>query len=287
MSKHGLEGSGVPAAKLTIAEVAGETGVAAATLRAWEERHGFPVPQRLRGGQRRYAPADVVRLRRVLAERAAGATLRAAITRALEHEAEATGSFFADLRWGTRQLDPQVVTKRTMIALSHAIEDECSARAERGLLVGAFQERRFYAPARRRWRDLQRGAQRALVFADFPEARLPAGAPAEVPIPRRDPLDREWALVYLAVRSSVLLLGRELPGQSREQDGDRRFELVWSADPSLVWDALETAVRLARRTALSAAFTLRSDLAQFPHPLGLEPGFVTALTNRMIGYLDR
>lgn len=277
MSKH---------AELTIAEVARETGLSAATLRAWEDRHGFPSPQRVAGGRRRYGEDDLARIRRVLAERAAGTTLAAAIARATA-ELDESGSFFGSLRWGPRRLEPQVVTKRTMIALSHALEDECSTRAERALLVGAFQERRFYVHARRRWLDLARGAARAVVFADFPVPRLPGDGPAEVPIPRRDGLDREWAIVYLAPRSSVLLLGRELPGEPRERDLERRFELVWSAEPVLVWDALETAVRLAERTAPSVAIELRADLRAFPYPLGLEPAFVSALTNRMVGYLDR
>ena len=276
MSKH---------LNLTIAEVARETGVSPATLRAWEDRHGFPAPQRLAGGQRRYGEDDVVRIRRVLAERAAGATLASAVARASVDE-QTSGSFFADLRWGPRRLESQVVRKRTLVALSHAIEDECSLRAERGLLVGAFQERRFYAGSRRRWRDLARGVQRAVVFADFESARTPARAPAEVPIPHDDALGREWAIVHLAPRSSVLLLGRELPGEPRGRDGERRFELVWSTDPPLVWDALETAASLAERTAPSIAAALRQDLAEVSHPLGFDPAFVIALTNRMVGNLD-
>ena len=117
--------------------------------------------------------------------------------------------------------------------------------------------------------------------------REPPRAPAEVPIPRGDQLSREWAIVHLAPRSSVLLLGRELPGEARRRDPERRFELVWSADPALVWDGVETAVRMAERTAPSVARSLRADLADFAYPLALDPGFVMALTNRMVGYVDR
>ena len=277
MSKH---------PNLTIAEVARETGVSPATLRAWEERHGFPAPERLAGGQRRYGEEDLARIRRVLAEREAGATLASAVARAAVDD-HPSASFFAELRSGSRSLQSQVVRKRTLVALSHAIEDECSLRAERGLLVGAFQERRFYADSRRRWRDLARGARRAVVFADFESAQTPARAPAEVPIPHDDAVGREWAIVHLAPRSSVLLLARELPGRPRRRDGERRFELVWSTDPPLVWDAIETAAGLAERTAPSVAAALREDLAAVSHPLGFDPAFVIALTNRMVGYLDR
>ena len=52
-------------AELTIAAVATRTGVSVATLRAWERRYGFPVPQRLPGGHRRYTEADVDAIERL------------------------------------------------------------------------------------------------------------------------------------------------------------------------------------------------------------------------------
>ena len=45
---------------LSIGELARRTGVPAATLRSWEDRYGFPRPQRLGGGHRRYAEGDTV-----------------------------------------------------------------------------------------------------------------------------------------------------------------------------------------------------------------------------------
>jgi len=285
MSKHHDGGLRLP--DLSIAEMAEQTGVSAVTLRAWEQRHGFPAPERLAGGHRRYTPEDVTLVHRVLAERAAGSTLGGAIARARQDERRTGGSFFAEIHHGPSRIESQVVSKRTMIALSHAIEDESSARAERALLVGVFQEQRFFAAGRGRWRDLASGAQRAVVFSDFSTTRTPADGPAEVPMIASDALEQEWAVVVLAPRSSVLLLGRELPGERRRRDLARRFELVWSAAPAAVWAALETAVRLARRTAPSIALDLRADLNEFPYPLGPDPAFVTALTNRMVGYLDR
>ena len=48
---------------LTIAEVARETGLGKDTLRVWERRYGFPVPQRDAQGERLYSADDVERLR--------------------------------------------------------------------------------------------------------------------------------------------------------------------------------------------------------------------------------
>ncbi len=101
---------------------------------------------------------------------------------------------FAALRRRHPALAPVRLSRRTLVALSHAIEDEAAARAERGLHVGCFQRRRFYQESKRRWRDLPSGARLALAFADFGRVRRPAGAPAEVPLQPTDPVMREWVL---------------------------------------------------------------------------------------------
>jgi MerR family transcriptional regulator, light-induced transcriptional regulator len=50
---------------LTIGAVARATGLSPDTLRVWQKRYGFPVPQRKDSGHRLYSPADVRRLRRI------------------------------------------------------------------------------------------------------------------------------------------------------------------------------------------------------------------------------
>ncbi len=57
---------------LTIREVAARSGVPAGTLRMWEERYGFPKPQRLPSGHRRFTDEQVEEVRAVVAAREAG-----------------------------------------------------------------------------------------------------------------------------------------------------------------------------------------------------------------------
>ena len=52
----------MPAALLNIAALSRRTGVAADTLRKWEQRYGVLRPERTAGGQRRYSDADVQRV---------------------------------------------------------------------------------------------------------------------------------------------------------------------------------------------------------------------------------
>src|SRR5690606_8894220 len=44
---------------LKIKDVAERTGVAAATIRMWEQRYGFPTPSRTPAGYRLYTEADI------------------------------------------------------------------------------------------------------------------------------------------------------------------------------------------------------------------------------------
>jgi DICT domain-containing protein len=233
---------------LAIGELVGRTGVREATLRMWEHRHGFPVPQRLASGHRRYREADVELVARVLRERAAGLSLGAAIERVRGAIEQPEPSIFAGLRRRRPELQPVAVRKPALIALSHAIEDESCARAERPLLFGAFQRERFYRQAQERWRELARTAELAVVFADFDHERAPDSGPFEVPIGRVDPLTREWAVVCEAPGHAACLAGIELPDSTtRERDDAREFEVIWSVEPDVVRAASEVCLGLLRR----------------------------------------
>ena len=67
---------------LAIKEVAERTGIAAATIRMWEQRYGFPEPERTPSGYRMYSEQDVDALRRVSTLRDTGLSVPAALERA-------------------------------------------------------------------------------------------------------------------------------------------------------------------------------------------------------------
>lgn len=60
MSRTQLQAPGLPA---KIATVERETGLPKETLRVWERRYGFPLPERDGGGERVYPPEQVEKLR--------------------------------------------------------------------------------------------------------------------------------------------------------------------------------------------------------------------------------
>lgn len=270
---------------LTIREVSARTGVSQPTLRVWEERHHFPWPIRLPSGHRRYSVGDVDAILGVEADRRDGVSLKAAIGRARERRAPPEHSLFAGLRRRRPELDPFVLSKRTLIGMSYAMEDECAARADRAVLLATFQRESHYRSVENRWRELSQTAEMAVVFADFDGERRPEGGPSEVPFGPSDPLGREWSLVCEAADYSACLSGWEPPGQDDLAGLDRSFETVWSVEAGVVRDALELAVALTSRLAPSLADAGQRALER-PVPRHRdEMRLATALTSRMLAYV--
>jgi DICT domain-containing protein len=269
---------------LSIGDVVARTGLSEGTLRMWERRHGFPIPERTTHGHRRYDEEQVRRIREVVRARGAGLSLGAAIERA-QREDDRDASIFAALRHRHPELAPLRLRHPAMVALSHAIEDEVLARAERGVLFASFQQKRFYRRAEPRWRQLAEGARLAIVFADFERLRK-SSRPVEMPLPE-DALAREWAIVCDADTSAACLAGREPPSSDADQPSARRmFEAVWSVEPQIVRDAARICAAFAARTigGLPQEATIR--LEEQPAALAdTQVRLAAAIANRALSYL--
>lgn len=275
---------------LSIRDVARRTGVEAATLRIWEQRHGFPVPERLPSGHRRYSHTDIELIRQVRFDRDNGLALKTAIDHAKQAIAGTRpliedDSIFSGLRKRRPDLQPYLVTKATLVAVSHAIEDECSSGSNSAMLFGSFQREVYYRRAEERWRDLTQTAGCAFVLADFDEVRRPDGGPIEIPIDTSEPLGREWSLVYDSHDFGAVLSGWERPGQSAKPDGQREFEAMWSVEPELIRDASTVAYGIVERTAPHVVEGIERLLAEPVEPQQPSIAQLTRLTNRMIAYV--
>jgi DICT domain-containing protein len=272
---------------LTTAQLSERTGVSAGNLRMWESRHGFPAPSRLPGGHRRYSAGDVEQVREVLRLRGQGLSLSAAIERARRRHRPPATSVFAGLRRRRPDVTPTILAKPAVLALTRAIEDEYCARAADGVLIGSFQRERFYRAAHRRWRELARTADTAVALADFAKRSAPPGEPVEVPIDRRHPLAREWAVVVSSGETQACLAAWEQPRQSELSDARRRFEVLWSFDPAVVADALQVAAEIL--APLDPELADRVGSAPDPSAYDPAPALSSggALAQRMIGYLGQ
>ena len=274
---------------LAIKDVAERTGLAAGTIRMWEQRYGFPEPQRTPSGYRVYSPEDVETLRRVAAFRERGLSVPAALERARTgNTGSDRPSIYGALRSQGAPLTPHRLRKKTLLAISRAIEDETLARAAEPFVAGAFQHERNYRAVEHRYKRLAANGT-VVVFADFAELATVPGRPAEVPISADDAIGNEWAVVVDAPGHAACLLGWEQPrrGEDRDlPDHERRFEAAWTMDPEVVRQAAKVSCALVRRVNPELASSYDELIAD--RPLAMEspaPG-LTALTNRMLAYLD-
>lgn len=279
-------------ASLSIGDLAERTGVAPATLRMWEQRHGFPVPERLESGHRRYAEADVLSIQRILHRRDAGSRLDAAIADVLAARARETEpgprSVWAELRRHHREIPTHRLTKQTLLSLSWAIEDEFAAKAERAHLFGLFQSEHYYRPARRRWTELSRVAGSAFAFFEPIEGGTTPAAPGATPVhlTLESPVRREWAVVVDSAELPVVLTAWEVPGQDVRADRDRIFESAWSIDPMAVRRAARTCAALAADAGAEGVAPVQYALADDPAPVTADLAAVSALFSRVVAYVD-
>lgn len=261
-----------------ISVVAARTGVGVATLRAWEQRFDFPQPLRLASGHRRYPESEVDRIRHVVAQRQKGRTLEAAISSLAEAATNTEPSIFAGVRRLRPELPVQRLSRRAMLAISRAIEDETLARGGSQIVVGAFQREAAYRRVQPIWEELARTAALAVAFADFPASQAPgADGIVELTLPPAAPLRREWAVISAGPAFAACLTGWARPPG---------FEAIWSVEPDVVRLAAQLGLDLAGR--LGPERHLRHALPELLDPL---PSTVmdcaVALTNRIVENLDR
>ena len=271
---------------LAIREVAEQTGLAAGTIRMWEQRYGFPEPERTPAGYRLYSEDDVETLRRVITLRETGLSVPAALERARASATAVTDrpSIFGAVPSAGRT---RMLRKKTLIAMSRAIEDETLARAAGPVILGAFQRERHFRTVSHRYRRLADAADASAVFADFAEPREPVEGPAEVPIEAGAAIGHEWAVVVDAPSFSVCLCAWEPPVRhAPEDDLDRRFETFWTLEPGAVRQAALAGASVAGVTAPSVGERLHGVLAERPLGAAGATEALEALTARMIGYLE-
>lgn len=269
---------------VSIRQAASLTGLSTATLRAWESRYGFPRTLRLPGGHRRYPPDEIELIRRVVQHHAEGLSVPAAVERVLE-SASRPASMFAAVRDALPDTTPQRLPKPALIAISHALEDECAWRAESPILVGGFQHRRFYEVERARWSDFAATAAGAFVVAEelVPDADQPGPAPVPVPIQSDDLARREW---FVACRSPVFcaaMVGWERPGRPSRS---RHFEVVWTLEPAAAASAIETVAKVAELRAPEAAHRLGELHRAMALPAPPDAATTMAVSRRIIEYLS-
>ena len=282
----------IETSSLTIGDLAQRTGVAPATLRMWESRHGFPRPRRRASGHRRYDEHDVELVTQVLRRRDSGMRLEVAIAGVARTDSTtgtppAAPSVYAAMRRLHPNLQPQRLKKSTLLAVSWAIEDECCARAEQPMIFGGFQEEHYYRAAEERWTELARSARSTTVFAAFSQEPDPVARTTMVDLPEDAPMRREWAVVCDAPDYPAILTAWELPGQSTVPDRLRLFEAIWTVEPGAVRDAARACAQAVQQLGHPEGAPLLYELADNPAPPPVALLQAASLLNRVVAYVDQ
>ena len=255
---------------LAIKDVAERTGLAAGTIRMWEQRYGVPMPERTPGGYRMYSDER----RRAAAPRARAARARPvgqrrAGARARRGRRRPTGpSIYGAIITGDAPTRPQVLRKRTLLAISRAIEDETLARAAGPVVFGAFQRERNYRAVQHRYGGWPRSPTPPWCSPTSPSRAIADGAPAEVPIEPDDSLGNEWAVVIDAPGLRRLPAGLGAPPLRARgcRDGRPRPPLRDAVDDGPARRAAGRAGRAARWPAGAAPGPRRADRADAGRP---------------------
>jgi MerR family transcriptional regulator, light-induced transcriptional regulator len=267
-----------------IGELARRTDISVPTLRAWERRYGYPVPRRLESGHRRYTHEDVEALLEAQQSRADGATLPAALERARVRAAAPRESLFAALRDALPDVAPVLLTKSSMRVVSRAIEDEAAGRAERPVLLGAFQADEFWRSSEHRWRDLSRTSSATVVLGATPRGRR-RGNVWEIGIAPTASTTREWAVVCDSSMFSAAVVGVERLGDRDGPDDRRSFEALWTVEPLAVREVARVGLALAAENAPELRALVEHRLRDDAVVTRQSMRSATALTNRIVAYL--
>ncbi|MFC0097022.1 DICT sensory domain-containing protein [Micromonospora marina] len=170
---------------------------------------------------------------------------------------------------------PEQFTKRSLVAVSHAIERAALAEAEDGPLVvlALFQRLPYFAREREVYRRIAgRAAVTVVAMVGGPPPDLPEGAYG-VPLDEAEALAREWTVVALSPRFGATLVAHDraevVPAPTLESG--RLFEGRWGFRRD---EALHEAIRLreqlaerlpaAARTALDEAIARVRDIPAGP-----------------------
>jgi len=160
-------------------------------------------------------------------------------------------SVLEDLLAASPHLKPQIYFKSSLVALSHAMEDQILAGSsdDMPLAIATFQSERFYRLEAGRYSRIAKQSPHIYVLS-APETEFQSGTHdyETIAFDPSEPLSREWNLIVLSERYGSCLVCEErlqtpttsapfLSNVSPEADPVRRFEGVWTFDRDVAMQA--------------------------------------------------
>lgn len=157
-------------------------------------------------------------------------------------------------------------SRRTMVALSHVIEEHAAAGGPETVLIAAFQRLSLFAKEAPRYRRLAPQLSHVYVLGvpDLPVEQQPNVT--FVPLDCDWPLVQEWSVIASGPRLSVGLFARDVEG-FRPEIRSRSFEGWFSTDVAVVDAAV---ARLRGALALPPSSFVRDSRATFRNTLAVK-----------------
>jgi DICT domain-containing protein/signal transduction histidine kinase len=165
-------------------------------------------------------------------------------------------SLLSDVLAAVPHLHTQVYFKSSLVALSHAIEDQVLSGTEHPIVFANFQKERYYRQEARRYQKISAVARQVFVLAapetDFFQGSSPLHL---VGLDPEDPLTQEWHLVVIGDSYTACLICRERIQRQgspedmmvRDADAGRQFEGIWSFEPTIGLAAATGLLQRVRR----------------------------------------
>ncbi|MEN9266895.1 MAG: DICT sensory domain-containing protein, partial [Thermostichales cyanobacterium BF4_bins_65] len=195
-------------------------------------------------------------------------------------------SLLQDLLAAMPHLRPQMYFKSSLVALSHAIEDQVLSEQGSPVVFASFQKERYYQQEAHRYERIARVARQVFVLA-VPETRFALGTtPYErIALDHGDPLAQEWHVIAVDPSYSLCLIAREKP-TSQRPDHARQFEGIWSFDRRIALQA--ASLLIPKIIAYRPDLELPLSQLQSQWQLGTGPGAVdpSPFTERLITYIQ-
>ncbi|MGF1494153.1 MAG: DICT sensory domain-containing protein [Microcoleaceae cyanobacterium] len=202
-------------------------------------------------------------------------------------------SVLSELTQAVPQLRPQIYFKSSLVALSHAMEDQVLASDECPLVIATFQRERFYRQEAHRYCRIAARSSHVYVMAapetEFKNASKDYETIAFTP---QDELAHEWNLVVLGQSYATCLVCTEKEHSAPDAlnfgqlaiDQARPFEGIWTSHRPTICRAAELLLKriLYYRPELTTKVerAIREyDLTRQPPELSLEPESLTSPQN--------
>jgi DICT domain-containing protein/signal transduction histidine kinase len=184
----------------------------------------------------------------------------------------------------------QIYFKSSLIALSHAMEDQVLATGEQAVIIATFQRERFYRQEAHRYTKIAALTPQVYVLA-APETDFAnrSGAYETVAFPPEDALAQEWNLVVIGQSyASCLVCQEREPTKDlvHHVDQSRRFEGIWTFDRSVAMGAatiMLDRILYYRPELADKIAEARQRIAAISVPSGPSPG---PFVGRLVTYLQ-